>query len=286
MINDLPFEVVALSDAYRCRAVRAALLTASWKGGERPERFVRDHGKLREKWRACVMRLHEGGYEKLMTRRACQYARNCPPVGVTTANKSRRCGMSHLCPFCWGRQYVFGPFCAMETALDGGGSLPLLARGKWLIETSRRAEPGDSLKAGGTEGRGVDTRRAIRFLVAGLCTIRQREQKSLDGALGGMVFHRFIHRKRALPSLVRSSLTLVPSNTSLEKLRARDDLTVVKVHEKITKQVLVGAFARACRYHEGWLTAAGPEELTAYLEALRRTKLLSVWGSMRGQRKG
>ena len=62
--------------------------------------------KVQYEWRGRLYALRKAGYPPLQ-KKTYAYTRNCPPAGVWVDQSSRQCKLDRICPFCWGRTYVF-----------------------------------------------------------------------------------------------------------------------------------------------------------------------------------
>ncbi|WP_145038359.1 hypothetical protein [Gimesia chilikensis] len=65
-------------------------------------------GHVQWLWRNRLVALKQERYAPAMKPLQMQFARNCPPASVLTDQSGmRHCTLRKICPFCWGRKYIY-----------------------------------------------------------------------------------------------------------------------------------------------------------------------------------
>jgi hypothetical protein len=118
--------------------------------------------------------------------------------------------------------------------------------------------------------------------------MRRRRRLETDAVRvhGGMVLHRVLYGRDGLPVPRRSGLLVVAADAAVDFAKTGANYAGHAVHEKLTKGVLVRAFARACRYPAGWLTQAQTWQVIEYLQAMRHVHMTATFGMLRGSGSG
>lgn len=240
------------------------------------------HDRVRLRWRQLLSELFAAGVGFLPTARHLQYCRNCPPVGFSTADKSRACRNALLCPFCHARQNVVELFCRMECAFWADGRPDGLS----LVEF-RNTIPRASVDAAvGAAGLADCRDEALSFCLSAFRGIvedrrlRKKEFSRLPESLGGFALHGVSYSPDALPLLSRSGAAVVPYGSVVPFERKAG--FSFEVHPRLTKSLLCGVLARVCRYQSGWLTSASAGEVAEYAAIMRRVRMLSTFGAAYG----
>ncbi len=101
MDTDRPFRIERFLHTYSYEAARFAVLrrfTDLRQGWQLAE------GRLRAWWRDRLVELERHAVVRWLSgRSSLAFARNCPPVGVVTSNRTRHCNWSLVCPYCRAR---------------------------------------------------------------------------------------------------------------------------------------------------------------------------------------
>jgi len=282
------FEVTKVRWACRYMACRGAVLTRifgkDWPSYGVPEAM----GRLRRMWHKKLMLLEQAGWSRLKSRLNMQYMRNCPPFGVTTDDKSRRCDVQLLCPFCYARRNVLDSFMQLEMALFGSfhpqAKLVLPHKDLRLIEFTRiyplwphKGVPWS-----------VDSRDALIYTVKQLIRQQRNTEVEYFRPIGGVVLHRMDMRKRNWPLIRSGVLIRDPSVGEIPALPKEwqelidSRLLFIEKHprDRINKTLLSRIVSRRFYYPSGLLT--WPEEdVVAYVEGMRHVKMKAQIGICR-----
>ena len=264
-------------------AVFGPLLGLKGSLAHRRSLWKKCYSDLDIRWRHALMRWHA---ERLSVAALAEDARNmtaCPPFGAIVENGREGrypCHKQSLCPYCWSRAYVLGPASRIRRAFmrrgDGSSSRTWSAKktGLRLVEFERFMDfPHD--------GRHL----LENAMTSARTWIRSPDRRSLPHdllapVLGGYVLHA-IHRLRDGIRCRRSSLLVVegaPGRTVGDSSSSFRDLG------PLTIRSLAAAAGRTGRYPSGWWRAP-TWEVELYLFALRRLRMLSVFGAPKKKRK-
>lgn len=114
------FKCKTLDTSWAARAARYSLAgSTAGKGVEADTQESIDAVMdLLDRWRARLEQLRLEGWRPVSDKIGLIFLMNCPLVGVTTDQTGLRpCNHSNICPFCWARTYVMGPFNRITHAL-------------------------------------------------------------------------------------------------------------------------------------------------------------------------
>lgn len=274
--------------AYRHRASFRSVLTPifgkTWaRGGDRG--IISALAKLREMWRARLLAYRGLGWAPTAAK-GLAYMANCPPFGVETDDAGRCCRRPLVCPFCFAREYVLGPFRDAERHLFGsadtydaaGRVRPPLVRGLHVLwfrfrPPVRRREEFTRLSVAG------DFAPAVRRLIAE----RRRFEVDMAEPVFGAVAH-LVQPNSVLQVVqyVRAGVLVVKAPGVPERManyyaRMKEGGAAWWAGTlPLTRKNLAEAFGRAIKYPRGMLTE--PAWLALGLaEGLRRVRLISTY---------
>ncbi len=222
-----------------------------------------------------------------LTSRSYAFTENCPPWGIGAREREKPCGLSYLCPFCWGRD-VIQPvmrqllLCFPTVPGPGKGQPPLfLTAEMWPLQDHKtqllRSEAGIVVAS-------RDLREYLRREAACNRTSLQSRRK-WQKFLGSVV------TVSATPPdpgdswwrLWRRRLTLVPPGV--------DDPGITPCHSEFPDNSptlltcdhsaqLIDAVAKTLRYPD-WLLRGDPEQAATFLRARKGLRLLHKCGKLR-----
>ncbi|EDL59787.1 hypothetical protein PM8797T_31403 [Gimesia maris DSM 8797] len=223
-------------------------------------------GHVQWQWRNRLLALKKAGYAPALKPLQMQFARNCPPASVLTDQSSlRHCTLQKICPFCWGRRYVFKAWNHACPAIitDRNKFSPRDREVVWL----ERNEVYDSLDKLLTAAK--LNRELEQVLLKQHCTVR--------GAIRFEAFFVNINDPKWL-MIRRSTLALTEGYNG--ELQGSPYLTRHWQSKHINKRQLSEAVACATSYPPA-LLKANAEQTKNLLDATKGIRSISFRGCMR-----
>jgi hypothetical protein len=195
-----------------------------------------------------------------------QFARNCPPASVLTDQKKvRPCNLRKICPFCWGRYYVFETWNhAYPAIFTGRNKLSPHNREVVLLESGIVYD-------------------SLENLVLGTHLDREREQTLLKQHCkvhGVMRFEAFFVSPQDPRRLVLRRSTLAMTEGYNNELQDLHGLTRHSKYQNINKKQLSNIVAVAAHYPPA-LLRADAVQTKKVLEATKGIRTISFRGCMR-----
>jgi hypothetical protein len=289
---DYDLDMTAVHSGHQYDAARIAVFTplfGPWRG----RRVVDLLRQTQSRYRARLSRYHDllnrepNPKELLAHARELQYARNCPPFGVTLDRWPRPCNRQFICPFCWARRIVYEVYLRLERVLyeppEEGPDRddPAVGDARWrprvppegrivhVVETRRlynkeHPEVWDAGWVARAVAGAVRVTREARERRAGL--------EGLGPSLGSMVLHTFsptrsdlVFRRHTL-ALLRQPVVLPPVE--------RPPWAVVRCQKPVSRANLAQLVGRACAFPPGMLSG-DPAHGLAVLRGLHRVRTLA-----------
>lgn len=310
----LAFDVTKVLRAYRHQACRMSVFLPLFN--RITNYMVRNpafaYSCVRKKWHArCVdfARVQCPGFG---TWNDTTFAMNCPPFGVHTADKARRCGRALLCPFCFARQRVLYPFRRLEVALYGVSGPFMTGQELWEADRGKKVtQRAKALPVLRPDLKVVWFRRTIPVFKPGvvfdLRTLeehvahlkkfylapfqRRAEMGQFDAEFGfiGFELRPVPHRGRI--NLTRYGVLLVPADQSRDAMDSfiafQPDLTRYDPHKVRcgeatgNKKGLYVGFSKAVRFPR-WVFEDDVNWCTAMVRILRKFHATSNFGKVDG----
>lgn len=295
------FTVTKVFGAYRHRAARKCLMVP-WFGLAAKSQ-LRDVptalDKVRDRWSARLLSLHEASWRALPTWGSVTFATNCPPSGVRTVSRTRRCGHASACPFCFSRRRVLEPFRRLERTLYGVSGPYMQGQQLWERERGLPVTVGQpqlpllrpDLKIVWFRTRvvcaAVGPPVALNTLAMhvkhardGLNKKRRSEADFFRSEHAEVQFDVYPLPRRGKMCVVRAGVLLVPADLPADPIEAYAGISVaasVAVGElPASKENLAVAFYRAVRYPRFSLTG-DPAWAAATMNLMHRFRATSTF---------
>lgn len=266
---------------------------------------------LRKKWHARCVDFSKTGCPGFHTWHDTTFAMNCPPFGVHTNNKARRCGRPLFCPFCFARQRVLYPFRRLEVALYGVSGPFMVGQELWEKERGKKLTKAKALPVLRPDLKVVWFRRTLPLYMPGvefdLRTLhehveyvrdkylqpyqRKTEVNTFDAEFAHVGFELRPVPRTGRINLTRYGVLLVPGNQASEIVHAysqfQPDLTKFDAHRvrcgevEANKKGLYVGFSNAVRYPR-WMLEGDANWCTAMVRLLRKFHATSNYGKVDG----
>jgi len=284
--TDIKWELEYSPRSYRQRACRLCLIRRLYDGMETKERAVASDRlaiKTSGLYRMLLTKLRNEGWARLANNKKFQFIRNCPPAGVRTKKASgQSCQLDHICPFCWVRNNVLGPFERMEKAFFANAGLkpelpPVklvssMCRSYASVRPYHKDQSADAV-----------FRDKLKILTANVITDRNFETQFIPKSqfLGGVVIQSIDFSKEQ-PLRYRGGLFVVEKDAEVPFEALQLPHHKCRVTE-LTRTQLMNAMVRVAPYPGGWIRRAEPCQVIDYLNAVHGVRMMSTYGKLRSQ---
>lgn len=286
-LSDYKFPVHAVRNAYRYRAMRAAVFFPVFGHDWFTHDVVDLLDDLRRRWKKRLRSLAKAGWQptssgKSLLKVQYQYLRNCPPFGVKTSVVSKPCSRPLICPFCWARAFVQTPFMRMEALLYGvtdpkakprySPDTHVLVEHVWVWKITSKS--GTSADWTDMRFRGSLSQLAIKMATAKHRSLDVKHYGKHDGAF---MLYRLEMQDAALV-LRRCSVVLVDKRVIVDRghpLYEPPYRSYVKLHPP-TKKALAEIMGRVGAYPVSVLTEA-PQRVSDVLKVLHGRRMYTYY---------
>jgi hypothetical protein len=249
------FDIVKLRGSYRHRACRWAVFNRLF-AKHQLEDEIEKYTTLRGLWHRKVYAMRTTGWAKLQDFRNFSTWLNCPPFGVITRDRARRCNFPSVCPYCYARDRILAPFVKMETVLYGcagpfrvGGpgtaQLPVL-RPELKIVAFRHNKPDGTKRFGAVTDKSFEAHwNALKM------TLQSAKQRKYEYELFGSSYGAVQVQYFPKPDRLTYTRCGVLLTDSADVYRIAERYETAISHCEVadpSKKNLAAAFAWACSY--------------------------------------
>lgn len=223
-------------------------------------------GHVQWQWRNRLLALKKAGYPPALKPLQMQFARNCPPASVLTDQSSlRHCTLQKICPFCWGRRYVFKAWNhACPAIITGRNKFSPHDREVVLLEHVTVYDSLDNLLTAAKLNREVE-----QVLLKKHCTVH-----------GAIRFEAFFGSKQNPNHYVLRRSTLALTEGYNDQLQSLPGLVRHKTYRHVNKKILSEIVAVVMHY-PATLLKANAEQTKNLLDATKGIRSISFRGCMR-----
>lgn len=308
----LDFAVTKVLRAYRHKACRASVFIPLF-GNVTPHmnrRVPLAFFILRRRWRSRCAALAHANCPGLTNSSDATFVMNCPPFGVHTHDKAKRCGRPLFCPFCFARQRVLFPFRRLEVALYGVSGPYMVGQELWERDRGLKRTRAQQLPSLRPDLKVIWFRRKMPLFQPGIPfdirtlpkhveyvraqyieRSRKAEFNEFRAEHGFVGFDLYPDLKRGRLNLIRYGVLLVPSTLPDEIMdkytRLQPDLTKWDPHVTIcgdapgNKKGLYTGFSHAVRYSK-WMLDSDPVWCASMVRLLKKFRGISNYGKVNG----
>ncbi|MCA9023490.1 MAG: hypothetical protein KDA74_25250 [Planctomycetaceae bacterium] len=220
--------------------------------------------KVQYEWRRRLYKLRKAGYPPLQNRYV--FARNCPPAGVWVNQTSRQCHLDRICPFCWGRTYVFQCWSRL---------IPTL-----FAKEGKRSHRDRNLIRAARTWRFDNLDTALRAVRADRKVELDKLTKSYDGYFGAAKLVQFYPDEQSLNGVFMRVATIVTVPDQSDYVPVFEQFGYkAKLYEQVTKQDLVQIVGRHAAFSSK-LFRCDAKAAAKLLESLKGFRTCSYYGDM------